>query len=591
MQTSQLLSKIHSNNFSTSTNQHDENILIAQTQTTFRQVASVSVFILIGMLLLGWIMWGVVPGKLIIIWYLLHVLIIGVVSAIFFMLNKRTPVEKRYSKPWRIAMVGLILTRGFVMGFCTVWFLYTPDSLTHQLILAVTVVGAAAMAAISTTAYQPAFFATTLTLLTPLILRFSFEPDTFHHLLALGTFFFLVSFIFLNRKIYQLMRNSLYLRFELDRQKQMAEDAKRAQTRFLAAASHDLRQPLHAHGLLVSSLKQKVTEKESSRILQVLEKSMYGMQGLLNSLLDISKLDAGALTPDITRFDVQSLLQQLFLDYEKQADHKGLKFALHSKPFIVQSDKTLLERILRNIISNAIRYTDEGAVLIATRYRGDKLRIEVRDSGLGIDPKDHEIIFQEFQQLNNDHAEITGLGLGLAIVRRLASLLHHKVDIKSEAGRGSIFAIEVPRILSSHINTVVEDFNYSGDDLRNINVLVIDDEPAILEGMRNVLKDWYCHAYTASNYKEAFTLLDTHELIPDIAIIDYRLREMNGIELMNRLSNKFKIDVPTIIITGDTAPSRLGEIYASGHYALHKPVPPSKLRALMSHLLRQYSTN
>jgi len=587
MYKSEYLTTLNSKNIPTHATEHHENILAIQTEFTYRQLVGLSILNVIGCLLLAWIMWGMVPSWQIVTWFLLVLLATSIVTPILLFLNKRAPIEKRYSKPWRVAVIALAFFRGSIIGCCSFWFLYVPDSTTYHVILMVAMVGAAAMAAMTTTAYRPAFFAVTFTLLTPMIIGFSIEPDLFHHLLALATVFFLVAFIFLNGKIYRSMKNSLYLQFELERQKQAAEDAKRVQTQFLAAASHDLRQPLHAHGLLVSTLKQKITDPESSRILEVLEKSMHNMQGLLNSLLDISKLDAGALIPEISDFNLQPLLQQLFLDYEAEADIKRLKFALHSNPTIISSDKALLERILRNLISNAIRYTEHGSVLVAARYRDDKVRIEVRDSGSGIDPKNHEIIFREFQQApHKNNPDTAGLGLGLAIVSRLAKLLNHEIEVKSALGRGSIFAIEVPSSLTSPTDSPIEDISFSNDDLANTTVLVVDDEPAILEGMRNILNDWHCQAYTASSYDEAVVLLDSKKLTPDFAIVDYRLREMNGIELMQRLNNKFHIDVPTIIITGDTAPERLQEIYSSGHHALHKPVPPAKLRALMSHLLR-----
>ncbi len=375
----------------------------------------------------------------------------------------------------------------------------------------------------------------------------------------------------------------------LTSQKEAAEAANRAKSRFLAAATHDLRQPLHALGLFSGALLEKIRYPDVRNLVVNINKSVESLDGLFNSLLDISKLDAGVIEPNRAAFALQTLFDKLTRDYQQQAQQKGITFRIRPCSYVVYSDATLIERIMRNLISNAVAYTDQKGVLVGARKRGDQVRIEVWDCGRGIAQANLKDIFEEFYQLGNlERDRSKGLGLGLAIVSRLARLLDSEVTVRSAPPKGSVFSFEIPL-------TLIEpqpQLSYSTPALNNLIgafIVLIDDEHAVLEGMRALLTDWGCRLILADSIESALTQLKTADAVPDLLIADYRLRDdATGIEALARLQTEYGAGIPGILITGDTSPDRLREAKASGYYILHKPVRAPKLRTLLSYALEQY---
>ena len=374
----------------------------------------------------------------------------------------------------------------------------------------------------------------------------------------------------------------------LTSQKEAAEAANRAKSRFLAAATHDLRQPLHALGLFSGALLEKIRYPEVRELVVNINKSVEALDGLFNSLLDISKLDAGVIEPARAAFALQTLFDKLMRDYQPQALNKGISFRVRPSSHVVYSDAALVERIMRNLISNAVAHTDHNGVLVGARQRGDQVRIEVWDCGPGIESANLKDIFQEFYQLGNPERDRSkGLGLGLAIVARLARLLDSKVNVRSKVGKGSIFSFDLPL---THIKPQPE-VSYTTPALNNLIgafIVIIDDEQAVLEGMRALLTDWGCHLVLADSVADALNQLKD-EPAPDLFIADYRLRDgATGIQALARLQKEYGMGIPGILITGDTSPDRLREAKASGYYILHKPVRAPKLRTLLGYALEQY---
>ena len=375
---------------------------------------------------------------------------------------------------------------------------------------------------------------------------------------------------------------------ELTRQKEEAERANRAKSRFLAAASHDLRQPMHALILFVTALKERIQYPEVSKIVQNIESSVIAMLGLFNALLDISRLDAGVLHPNPVSFEIQTLLQRLQIEFAPQAIEKRLKFRVFRSSAVVHSDPVLLERVLMNLISNAIRYTSEGGVLVGCRRRRGKVRIEVWDTGPGIPVDRREDIFQEFYQLGNPERDRNkGLGLGLAIVERMTHLLETRIELDSVEGKGSVFAFEIARAVVRRAKLEpVKRTPFAGSSLQGILIVVVDDESAILEGMQGLLQEWGCVVVTAGSGREALNKIACLQRVPDVIISDYRLREEEtGVGVIRDIRAAVGSQVAGILITGDTAPDRLREAEASGYQLQHKPVRPAKLRALLTHLV------
>ncbi|ANQ86598.1 ATP-binding protein [Azoarcus olearius] len=372
---------------------------------------------------------------------------------------------------------------------------------------------------------------------------------------------------------------------ELRARKEEAERANLAKSRFLAAASHDLRQPMHALGLFISELAQQSSSHHERRLVQRIAASAEAMENLLDSLLDISKLDAGVLQPNIRTFALEPLLDRLATQMSSAAAEHDLAFKVRPCAAWIESDPVLFERILTNLVSNALRYTPQGRVLVACRRRRNRLRVEVRDSGIGIAPEAQEIIFQEFVQLDNDErARDKGLGLGLAIVRRLASLMGHRLDLRSAPGRGSVFAIEVP-LAPPQPTLAAEDGTRAPGDLGGVVIAVVDDDALARSGMEGLLTAWGCEVIAAETPADLLAALSAHRP-PQLVISDFSLHgSHNGVDIIAALRQQVGPGLAAVLISGDTGPEAQRLAQDAGVPLLHKPVRPARLRALLHRLL------
>ncbi|HEU5293252.1 MAG TPA: ATP-binding protein [Burkholderiaceae bacterium] len=370
-----------------------------------------------------------------------------------------------------------------------------------------------------------------------------------------------------------------------------AEQANAAKTRFLAAASHDLRQPIHALGLLIATLSDRVRNESTASILGQIDTAVDAIDFMLNSLLDISKLDAGVMQPQFAPVDLGALLEQLNTEYQPVASITGNSLTIRAAALYVRSDASMLHRILANLISNALRYTVDGRVLVGVRRRGEAIRLDVCDSGPGIPPESLDDIFLEFHQLGNPERDRRkGLGLGLAIVKRLAALLGHPIEVQSTLGRGSRFSLTVPLAVAG-VSAVAAEVEpaWLGPTLRGQRVLVLDDDTAVLDAMRGLLERWGCDVATCTTPEEAEAQFASFG-VPQLVIVDYRLRRnASGIETIGRLQQRSGRRVPALVITGDTAPDRLREAQRSGYPLLHKPVKPPQLHMVMRQILQASS--
>jgi signal transduction histidine kinase len=375
---------------------------------------------------------------------------------------------------------------------------------------------------------------------------------------------------------------------ELGRVYQQLEEANLAKSRFLAAASHDLRQPLHALNLFVAQLRTEKDQVEKGRVIARIDAAVAAMNELFNELLDMSRLDAGVLVPSISEFPVDQLLKRIEMTFTVAAREKNLRLRVVSNSAWVRSDFILLERILLNLVSNAIRYTQAGGTVVGCRRRAGVLQIEVWDSGIGIPENQQRNIFGEFHQLSTAKQDRRGgLGLGLAIVDRLCRLLDYPIEVTSRLGKGSRFVISVPLTtplkLAEHLPQAAVDLAMGK------SVVVIDDDVLVLDGMRGVLKSWGCSVVTATSKDTALAVLSESERPPDIIISDYRLSDgSTGIEVIECIRRAFRMPIPAFLISGDTAPERWREARASGYYLLHKPVLPITLRSVISQLLKDH---
>ena len=378
---------------------------------------------------------------------------------------------------------------------------------------------------------------------------------------------------------------------EIEKKSRQLELANTAKSRFLAMASHDLRQPLHALGLFVAQLRTPLKSRERANAIERVNAAVGEMNEMFDSLLDVSRLDAGVLTPKIVEFPIARLLQRVETTFGHATQEKGLRLRVMRTDAWVRSDAMLLERILLNLVSNAVRYTSHGGIIVGCRRRGEILRVEVWDSGPGV-PEDHrQSIFGEFFQLPGPERDrYGGLGLGLAIVDRLRRLLNHEFELTSTVGRGSRFTILVP--IAAEGATSVEPARSAHPAafvLEGKVILVVDDAPIVLEGTSGLLGKWGCSVVTAGSDEAALIQLAEREQCPDLIISDYHLANgKTGVEAIARINAAFGASIPAILISGDTAPERLRDAKDKGYILLHKPVDPMRLRAVMHQLLKDH---
>lgn len=372
--------------------------------------------------------------------------------------------------------------------------------------------------------------------------------------------------------------------------KREAEDANLSKTKFLAAVSHDLLQPLNAARLFTGSLAEQADAVQSLKLVKNISNSLDDVENLLGTLVDISKLDAGVIKADVSVFAAQHLLDNLAVEYQQVAKSVGLQLDFVCSSVLIKTDIHLLARILRNFLSNAIRYTESGRVLLGCRRRGDSVSIEVWDTGIGIAEDKQEEIFQEFkrgdgQRLKQDR----GLGLGLAIVDKITRILGHPIRVSSQLGKGSMFAVSVPLAGVHELQrpAVVDVPSYHQDHLEGVRVWVIDNDPAICLAMRTLLESWGCWVTTALSEEDLGEQVGNFEMPVDLLIVDYHLdHDVNGVDVVVNIHQQRPTPIPTLMITANYSNELKQQMRALGHTLMHKPVKPMHLKTAMNHLLK-----
>lgn len=424
--------------------------------------------------------------------------------------------------------------------------------------------------------------------------------DSEYSLLAIGCTLFVMGQIGQARLAQKTSQRSIALRFEnLDLVERLrleseraeqarikAENANLAKSKFLAAASHDLRQPVHAQELFLEVLAGSELTDIQRKTLGNARAAGLASADMLNALLDFSRVEAGVVEPKPCAFHLQPLLHKLENEFGSQADMKKILYRSRETRLAAYSDPILLELILRNLISNAIRYTTTGGVLIAARQRSDGISIDIFDTGIGITPEQQKNVFREFYQVGNPERDrLKGLGLGLAITEGLIRSLGHNLSLISQPGRGSVFRVRLPKAKQHDFsNNPVEAFATMPSQLPSLNglrVLVIEDDASVRQGMAELLGSWGCDCRVAEDVEDALALV--RRWSAQFIISDYRLRSnLSGDRAIELVRKKLIVPVPALIITGDTAPTRLREAYECGIPLLHKPVSPTQLHRILS---------
>ena len=376
---------------------------------------------------------------------------------------------------------------------------------------------------------------------------------------------------------------------ELVMARDAAERANRFKTRFFTAVGHDLLQPLHAARLSLSAMAEDPRPNQNARLTGQVDQALSTIEDLLRSILDISKLEAGVVKPSIEVTPLQVVFETVVTSIEPLVREKGLQLNLRPTTAMTSTDPLMLRRILQNLLANAVNYTQRGRLLLACRRRGQNLRIEVWDTGGGIQPSEQKVIFEEFQR-GSQQEQTTGFGLGLAIVQRMAEALGHKIDLCSRPGAGTCFSVSVPfsgtALLKPPRETRPRPANAYG--FSKSCVMVIENDSAVREAMQALLSRWGCTVRSVASLGEMAALLQSEPgFVPSIALADYHLdRGETGLAAVINLRAAFGVSLPAIIITADYSDIVTGSSYGARCEVLRKPVRPAELRALMQFLLR-----
>ena len=367
-----------------------------------------------------------------------------------------------------------------------------------------------------------------------------------------------------------------------------AETASRAKTQFFAAASHDLRQPLHAMGLFAEALRQRCKDDDVVHLVNSINSSVDALEGLFSELLDITRIDTGGVEIEPEHFSMRDLFARIRLHFEPTAFEKGLMLSFHGEHHHAYADPVLVERILRNLVCNAIRYTEDGGVLVSCRRRGDNLCLQVWDTGIGITEKEQGRIFDEFYQTHSGRPlephHRKGLGLGLAIVKRLADLMYSPLTLRSRVGHGTVFSFTIPMGRPPRLQpSQVVSRPGLGITLDRRHVVVVEDEQAVLDGLQVLLKGWGATVSAFDSVQGVTAWAAQCTTCPDLAIVDYRLPEQQtGIDAIRALRARFGQDLPVIMVTGSTMTGHEEEARQHHFHVLIKPVVPTKLRAMIA---------
>jgi signal transduction histidine kinase/CheY-like chemotaxis protein len=511
--------------------------------------------------------------------------------------NEANPTGPGIARWGRLAIAAGGLS-GLLWGLGGI-VLHDRTSLSHQLFVLVATTGLGFTSTYMSAPLMPAFLAFVCPSFLLSAVPFLLDGDRVHVAIGIATVLLLPVVVQFAARVCRTFLESVNVRLqnsdlmeELRHQKEAAEEANVAKSRFLAVASHDLRQPLHALGLFVQALQESTIASQERHIVGNIRRSVDAMEELFDALLDISRLDAGVVRPRFETFGLASVFDRLSFEYGPIAKQKGLTLRVMKTSAFVCTDASLFERIVRNLVSNAVRYTDRGGLVLGCRRQDGGLRVEVWDTGRGIAPEKHREIFREFAQLDPvDREPRKGLGLGLAIVERLAKLLDHEVLLRSIPGKGSVFSVSVPRGREQDViaNTAVE--HTTAFDLTGVLILVIDSEPAVLQAMETLLGKWNCDVIAASSGEEIKDKLALVPRVPGLIISDYRPRAPATLgagptlAVIDMLRNEFNSEIPAVLLTGDTERSTRDQEVA-GLPVLHKPLNPARLRTLIANLLR-----
>jgi len=494
---------------------------------------------------------------------------------------------------WLNAFAFSAFISGVVWGWFLIWII--EPSLNHEIILVSFLLpGMVAGSLVPLSSYLPAFLSFMLATLFPLFLYLFNQGDEHTLVMSLLVLFYMLALVGFSFLVNRNILGSIYLRFENDElldnvkiEKERAEKANIDKSRFLAATSHDLRQPLYALDLYLGALEGVLDEKEQLELLGKVNNSSKALSQLLNAIMDVSKLDSGGVEIHAKVFSLKNLLMMICNEFEQQAEKKGIIIEQWLEDVVINTDPVLLTRIVRNLLSNAIKHNAHCKVSLFMALDKDIVTVFIQDNGKGIAATELDNIFSEFYQLENPERDRTkGLGLGLAIVQRLSLLLSIPVKVESEVNKGSKFSLLIP-VISDKAIEVESEPAIERNDLSDLFIIVIDDESAVRDAVRTLLRSWGCEILVAGSQASLLKELKQNSYpAPDLIISDYRLRDnKTGVKAIEAVREYFKLPIPALVITGDASVLITEEVIANKSTLMLKPVGSVVLRDKIQELV------
>lgn len=569
--------------------QSDNNnpVLGDQMKAVLKQLPLILLINLPLVIVLGWLYWPWVNQTWLLFWAaaMLLVMALRFVLVVFFgprIVHRLSEDQQQY------VLVANSAISGFLWA-CAGALFFVEGKLEYQLIILMILIvkGTGSVSAIINS--LPAFYAYFPVSMLPITILFLLQPGITSILLGVICLIFIIIMMWFARNLNRTLLESIRMRYEnnllleeTEIRKQEAEKANLTKTHFLAAASHDLRQPIHAMSLLLAVLEENNTPEQQPKVLNKMRGTVESLENLLNALLDISRLDAGSVKVDKKVFTLMSVLKPMQDEFQILAEQKELLLFWPQNDFTLHSDPILLEQVLRNLITNAIRYTNTGRIIIDAEKDENKLTVSVADTGIGISKIEQDSIFDEFYQVGNQQRDRNhGLGLGLAIVKRILDLLESKIQLES-SDKGSCFSfcldlseevIDKQRMVENLIETKLK--------LSSI-VCILEDDEQVSDAMQTLLQSWGCSVLVASNAEAMIKKLNYSHVIPDVIISDLQLGDdINGVEESECLWEEFNRIIPTVIITGNIEAEQLADIKQKGLPVLYKPVAPARIRTFL----------
>ncbi len=565
----------------------DDRVEGEQVDAHYAQIPAMAIAPVGGGLFAAWVLWDAVNNRYLAIGMGIVIGLSALRLGLYAHYARLAPKQRR-APAWRAIAVGASLVSGCVWGSAAP-FLYPPQQQEYAvfLVILLTLLPIVPVAALA--AYMPAFYAYYFPCLAPLVVVLVQRPTRAEHFAALLLLLMMLAMLAFARRYSASLAEAIRLRLALAAKSEALAAANEQKTRLIAAASHDLRQPVHAMGLFLETLR----ERDDDRIAQAvsrLDASQKSLRGMLGNMLDISRLDVGQVEPRFQSVALGELMRRLREEFAPQAAHKGLALRCRPLDVAVWSDPVLLERIVRNLLSNAINYTARGGILLACRRRAGGVMLQVVDTGVGIAAEQIDAVFDAFgRPAAAVRSSAQGLGLGLAIVKQTAELLRHRLQLRSVPGRGSAFS------LGMALATAAAAPASRSDRLPPMpagTVMIVDDDENVREATALLLGQWGLQCRGFASVAQAVARLERGERVPDLLLLDYRSVPGEstpvGVDAIRQRSGR---EVPVILITGDTAPSRIREAYEAGFFLLHKPVDPGRLRACVAELLGQRAAN